>query len=86
MAVNLLRCKCKFRFNIVQVNKSPAQVLILWSLQRGFVPLPKSAKPERVVSNADVYNFELSDEEMSQLDALDQGKDGAITWNPVDAE
>ena len=50
------------------------------------MPLPKSAHPERVVSNADLYDFELSEEDMERLDALDGGKEGAVSWNPVDAE
>jgi diketogulonate reductase-like aldo/keto reductase len=50
-----------------------------------FVPLPKSSKPERVVSNANVYDFELSPEQMARIDALDQGTAGAISWNPIDA-
>ena len=49
-----------------------------------FIPLPKSASHERIQSNAELYDFELSDEDMLQLDALDKGKEGAITWNPVD--
>ncbi|KAF8170788.1 Aldo/keto reductase [Pholiota molesta] len=68
-----------------EVNKEVPQVLVRWSLQRGFVPLPKSSKPERVVSNANVYDFELSPEQMARIDALDQGTAGAISWNPVDA-
>ncbi|KAI0053626.1 Aldo/keto reductase [Auriscalpium vulgare] len=67
-------------------NKDPAQILVRWSLQHSFVPLPKSAKPERVRSNAQVYDFEISKEDMSKLDALDKGKAGAITWNPIGAE
>ena len=51
-----------------------------------FSPLPKSDKPERVVSNADVYDFEISAEDMASIDALDRGAEGAITWNPVDSE
>jgi len=66
-------------------NKEPAQVLIRWSLQKGFSPLPKSATPSRVKSNAEVYDFELSTEEMAALDGLDKGDGGAITWNPVNA-
>jgi len=66
-------------------NKDPAQVLLRWSLQKGFVPLPKSARPDRIRSNADLYDFELSEEDMAKLDALDKGKNGAISWNPVDA-
>ncbi|KAM5541847.1 hypothetical protein V8D89_004576 [Ganoderma adspersum] len=67
-------------------DKSPAQVLVRWSLQRGFAPLPKSADPVRVVSNAAVYDFELSAEDVAAIDALDRGKDGTITWNPVDVD
>ncbi|KAI1789489.1 Aldo/keto reductase [Ganoderma leucocontextum] len=67
-------------------NKSPAQVLVRWSLQRGFAPLPKSADPVRVVSNAEVYDFELGAEDIAAIDALDRGKDGTITWNPVDVD
>ncbi|THH19792.1 hypothetical protein EW146_g1460 [Bondarzewia mesenterica] len=51
-----------------------------------FVPLPKSEKPERVRSNADLFDFELSKEDMDRLDGLDRGKDGSVTWNPVDAD
>ncbi|KZT63262.1 Aldo/keto reductase [Daedalea quercina L-15889] len=67
-------------------NKTVAQVLARWSLQRGFCPLPKSAQPARVVSNTDLYDFEMSPEDIARIDALDQGKDGALKWNPVDAE
>ncbi|PIL33887.1 hypothetical protein GSI_03593 [Ganoderma sinense ZZ0214-1] len=68
-----------------QYNKDAAQIAIRWSLQHGFVPLPKSSQPERVLTNSQVYDFELSEEDMAALDALDKGKAGAITWNPVDA-
>ncbi|EJU03846.1 Aldo/keto reductase [Dacryopinax primogenitus] len=67
-------------------NKEPAQVLIRWSLQKGYSPLPKSATPSRVASNADVYSFSLSEEEMAKLDAQDKAEKGAVTWNPVNAE
>jgi diketogulonate reductase-like aldo/keto reductase len=59
-------------------NVGPNQVLVRWSLQKGFVPLPKSDTPSRIVSNADVYGFELDEEDMKKLDALDQGRAGAI--------
>ena len=52
---------------------------------RSFVPLPKSSQHDRVVSNADVFDFELSPEDMAGLDALDKGDAGAISWNPVNA-
>lgn len=59
-------------------NVGPNQVLVRWSLQKGFVPLPKSDTPSRIVSNADVYGFELDAEDMGRLDALEQGRAGAI--------
>ncbi|KAF8331675.1 Aldo/keto reductase [Cantharellus anzutake] len=68
-----------------EVDRSPFQVYLRWSLQRGFVPLPKSATPSRIKSNAEVYDFELSQAQVSALDALDQGSKGALLWNPVDA-
>ena len=51
---------------------SPAQVMVRWSIQRGYVPLPKSVRPERVAQNLDVFRFELSAAEMDQLDQLDE--------------
>ena len=53
---------------------------------RRFGPLPKSADPKRVVSNVDIYDFEIGPEDMKALDALDRGKEGTITWNPVDVD
>ncbi|KDR75170.1 hypothetical protein GALMADRAFT_226827 [Galerina marginata CBS 339.88] len=70
----------------IKHTRDPAQILIRWSLQKGYVPLPKSATPSRIRSNADVYDFELDKEDMQKLDALDLGKAGSISWNPVDAE
>ncbi len=54
-------------------GKSPAQVLIRWSLQLGNVVIPRSSKPERIKSNLDVFDFELTDEEMASLNGLDDG-------------
>lgn len=51
-------------------SKSPAQVLIRWSLQHGFLPLPKSVHPEYIKANADVFDFELTPDEMQLLDEL----------------
>jgi len=66
-------------------NRDPAQILLRWSLQKGFVPLPKSANAERIHSNAHLYDLELLPEDVVKLDALDRGSEGAISWNPVDA-
>lgn len=63
-----------------------SQVLLRWSLQKGFVPLPKSDTPSRIASNADLFGFELDEEDMKTLDAKDQGAKGAVAPNPVDCE
>jgi 2,5-diketo-D-gluconate reductase A len=54
-------------------GKTPAQALIRWSIQLGDVVIPRSANPERIKSNIDVFDFELSDDEMAALNALDDG-------------
>ncbi|KAL9131182.1 MAG: hypothetical protein Q9217_000835 [Psora testacea] len=59
-------------------RKTTNQVLIRYSLQKGWVALPKSDTPSRIEANADVYGFELSDADMETLDGLDQGPEGAI--------
>lgn len=56
-----------------EYGKSPAQVLIRWSLQLGNVVIPRSATPERIVENADVFEFELTTEHMDALNGLDEG-------------
>jgi diketogulonate reductase-like aldo/keto reductase len=59
-------------------GKSVAQVLLRYSLQKNWVPLPKSSNPERIAGNADVYDFEISQDDLDVLDYLDQGAAGAI--------
>lgn len=59
-------------------GKTQAQVLIRWALQKGWVPLPKSITPSRVIENADVYGWELSEQDMRSLNALDEGRKGSI--------
>jgi diketogulonate reductase-like aldo/keto reductase len=54
-------------------GKTPAQALIRWSIQLGNVVIPRSANPERIKSNLDVFDFELSDDKMAALNALDDG-------------
>lgn len=57
---------------------TPNQVLIRWSLQKGWVSLPKSDNPDRIRLNCDVYGFDLSAEEERLLDGLDQGAAGSL--------
>ena len=52
------------------LDRTPAQVVLRWHLQHGIVSIPKSREPERVRSNADLAGFELSESDMTALDAL----------------
>ena len=54
-------------------GKSPAQVLIRWSLQLGNVVIPRSSNPARIAENAEVFDFELTPEQMGSLNGLDDG-------------
>jgi len=51
---------------------SSAQVMVRWSMQHGYVPLPKSVRAERIAQNGDVFQFELTQADMAELDALDE--------------
>ena len=53
---------------------SAAQVILRWDLQRGIVVIPGSSNPEHIQENLDLFGFELSDEEMRQIAALDRGE------------
>ena len=53
-------------------NKSVAQLVVRWDLQKGVVTIPKSIKKGRIISNADVFDFEISNEDMALIDALDR--------------
>lgn len=54
-------------------GKSPAQVMLRWHLQQGRSAIPKSTNPARIAENFDVFNFELSADELAAIDALDTG-------------
>jgi 2,5-diketo-D-gluconate reductase A len=58
--------------------KTPAQVVLRWHVQQGLIPVPKSANPERIAQNLAVFDFELSDAEMTAISALDRGGEGVM--------
>jgi diketogulonate reductase-like aldo/keto reductase len=57
-------------------EKSPAQVMLRWGLQQGRSVIPKSTKPARIAENIDVFNFELTDAELTAIDGLDTDRRG----------
>jgi diketogulonate reductase-like aldo/keto reductase len=57
-------------------DKAPAQVMLRWHLQQGRSVIPKSTKPQRIAENIDVFDFDLSTEELAAIDALDTGRRG----------
>lgn len=57
------------------------QVLVRWSLQKGFIPLPKSVRSERQAVNLDVFGFELDQQDMDTLDKLECH--GVTAWDPI---
>jgi diketogulonate reductase-like aldo/keto reductase len=55
-------------------KRTPAQITLRWARQKNILPIPKSVKKDRIISNADIFSFEIDAEDMKRLDALDRGK------------
>jgi len=53
-------------------GKTPVQVVLRWDIQKGVVTIPKSITPERIIHNADIFDFELSADDMFKIDCLDK--------------
>lgn len=51
-------------------HKTPAQILLRWSVQHDAVPIPKTSNPDRLIENIDIFDFEISTEDMGRLDEL----------------
>jgi 2,5-diketo-D-gluconate reductase A len=69
-----------------EYSRTPAQVLIRWSLELGNVVIPQSAKPERIAKNLDVFDFELAAEHMDALNGLNDGtrvRDDPLTYTGI---
>ncbi len=55
-------------------GKTPVQVVLRWDIQKEVITIPKSANPERIISNADIFDFELNKKEMALIDDLDRNQ------------
>jgi 2,5-diketo-D-gluconate reductase A len=65
-----------------EVKKTPAQVVLRWHIQNDNIIFPKSSNETRMKENFDIFNFELSPDQMSQINGLDEGEDGRTGPNP----
>ncbi|WVQ84791.1 hypothetical protein IAT38_006948 [Cryptococcus sp. DSM 104549] len=65
-------------------GRDVAQIMLRWGLQHGFVVIPKSVSQKRIISNANLFDFELSADEMKELDGLDEYL--VTDWDVVDCE
>ena len=63
-------------------DKTPAQVVLRWHIQRGDIVFPKSVSPERVKSNFEIFDFSLDGDEMTAITGLDRGESGRTGPNP----
>jgi diketogulonate reductase-like aldo/keto reductase len=64
-----------------EYSRSPAQILIRWTLQKEVIVIPKSSRKERVQENAKVFDFTISPEDMDRLDALHENL--RVSWDPT---
>jgi diketogulonate reductase-like aldo/keto reductase len=55
-------------------GKTPAQIALRWNLQKDIITIPKSVRKERIHENADIFDFEISAEDMKRIDSLDRDK------------
>jgi diketogulonate reductase-like aldo/keto reductase len=71
----------KLRPFAAKYHKTAAQILIRWALQHNVVVIPKSSRPERILENGQVFDFEISSADMKMLDSL--GEDYRTAWDPT---
>lgn len=58
----------------VKYGKTPVQIVLRWDIQKGVITIPKSVNTERIISNADIFDFEITPEDMKKIDGLDKNK------------
>ena len=72
-------------------KKTPAQIILRWDIQRGIITIPKSQKPERMKENFEIFDFEMTEDEIQEIDALNgkqnriQDKDDVLEKNLLSA-
>ena len=71
------------KFSRPPEGKSTAQILIRWALQHGLVVIPKSANRRRIFEDADVFDFEITAEDMQLLDRFNENL--RTCWDPTNA-
>ncbi len=64
-----------------QLGRTPQQIFLRWCIQHGTMPLPRSGNPEHIRSNIDIFDFELDDDDMHEIDSLTDGS--RVTWDPA---
>jgi 2,5-diketo-D-gluconate reductase A len=67
-----------------QYGKTVAQVILRWTVQLGIITIPKSVHKERIEENFDIWDFELSKEEMDKIATLDQGESFIIDFDSIE--
>ncbi len=55
-------------------NKTSAQLLLRWNVQQGIIPIPKSKNKERLLQNISISDFEITEEDMKRMNAMNQNK------------
>ncbi|XP_024908174.1 uncharacterized oxidoreductase ZK1290.5-like, partial [Cynoglossus semilaevis] len=65
-------------------GRTPAQICIRWSVQKGIITIPKSTKRERVVENSEVFGFQLEEEDMEAINNLHDGRH--VSWDPTNVK
>ena len=64
-------------------KKSIVQIVLRWHMQKGIIPIPKSSNENRIKENIDIFDFEISVEDMIKIDELDEGYDASVTSIPA---
>ena len=66
-----------------QVGRTPAQAVLRWHIQEGYIVFPKSTTPERIEENFQIFDFELSPEQVARIEKLDHGEEGRKGPHPA---